>query len=342
MHIVRVLIIASMYSVLPASADNSIIHFDLPQTTIARPVAGEAGGDSLVTIELKLSSLIAAPDVPRIDQWLVQCQPRDRSLSIADYAPRTEVCSDIAGTIQFKKTNEHNKSIGFSIDGNYGSFARGKSGIDQASKDINSYQLERIAPVQAVTASGTINRGLGVYFKLRWTAQQVLEGEKTFQLTLRVPPNWRGSLIDVSVVAQSEQKTFAGFDSETKTLGSADFIIAAYLQGDLQAEARARQLFDAELTLRSAASQYSPKPSLHSVTSLLRHVAMKLDVEPSKPDSDWIERLLLCRADPYLDKEIQKLPMPLRVAVLDYVDIRDDFLTINDYIAINDPMVEQR
>ncbi len=330
MRFVRVLIFANLCSATFAHGDQSVIHFDLPPVTVARPVEAELDDDSLVTIELKLSSMIATPDVPRIDQWLVQCQPRDTLLSIADYAPRTEVASDITGPIQIKKSNESTKSIGIAVDGAYGYLAHANSGIDRGSKDIDSYQLDRIAPVQAVTASGTINRGLGVFFKLRWTAQQVLEGEKTFRLTLRVPANWRAGLIDVSVIAQSGQKTFPGWESETKTLGSADFVVAAYRQGDLQAAAQARQLFDAEYTLRSTAREYCSEPSPHSLTSLLHSLASKLDHQPNSSDLAWIDRLLLCRADPHFDKEIRKLPMPVRVAVLDYVDIRDSFLAIND------------
>jgi hypothetical protein len=34
-------------------------------------------------------------------------------------------------------------------------------------------------------------------------------------------------------------------------------------------------------------------------------------------------------ADPHFDKVIRKLPMPVRIAALDYVDARDNFLALN-------------
>jgi hypothetical protein len=312
----------------PGSADDRIIRFDLPSVVSAEPVQS-AADTRQVAIELKLSSMIASPNVPRIDQWLVRCQPRDASLSIADYSPRTEVASDINGPIQIKKTNESTNSLGLAIDGAYGHLARINGGLDQGTKDISSYALDRVAPVQAVTASGTINRGRGVFFKLRWTAQQVLEGEKTFRVTLCVPSTWRGGLIDVSVIAQSEEKVFAGLDSETKTLGAAEFVVATYLQGDREASQIAHRLFEAETDLRIMARECSDPRANHSLKSLLHQVAIKLDVESSPPSITWVDRLLLNRADPHMDKEIQKLPMPVRVAVLDYVDTRDAFLAIN-------------
>mgnify|MGYP001826846499 CR=1 FL=1 len=321
-------IVVSMASNRVSSADDTIIRFDLPSVVSAEPV--QSMTDSMqVAIELKLSSMIASPDVPRIDQWLVRCQPRDSSLSIADYSPRTEVASDFSSPIQIKKTNESSKSLGLAIDGAYSHLARLNAGVDQGIKDISCYEVDRVAPVQAVTASGTINRGRGVFFKLRWTAQQVLEGEKTFRVTLRVPSTWRGGLIEVSVIAQSEEKVFAGLDSETKTLGAADFVVATYLKGDREASQIAHRLFEAETDLRIMARECIDPRTNHSLKSLLRHVAMKLDVESGPPAITWVDRLLLNRADPHMDKDIQRLPMPVRVAVLDYVDTRDAFLAIN-------------
>ena len=72
-----------------------------------------------------------------------------------------------------------------------------------------------------------------------------------------------------------------------------------------------------------------PESPARTQTSLLHHVATKLDIDAEPSSGSWVDRLLTNRADPHLDKEIQQLPMPVRVAVLDYVDTRDEFLAIN-------------
>ena len=318
----------------PASSafagDKPIVHFDLAPIVAAYPSDADPLDPTLVTLELRLSSMIESPKVPPIDQWLVRCQPRDQAISIADYAPRTETSSDLASPIQVKQTEEKSNAIGLSIDGSYGHAAHGNAGTDVTNKNTNTLQFDRVAPVQVVTASGTINRGRGVYFKLRWTAEQVLEGEKVFHVTLRVPITWRGGLLDISVIAQSQQKKFGVWDLEPRTIGAANFVVAAYRQGDAEAAQRARELSDAEYALRNTVRRHHVSSEVNSLPSMLRHVAMKLDLESSEPDASWIQRLILQQADAHFDKEISKLPMPVRVAVLDYVDVRDDFFTINE------------
>jgi hypothetical protein len=89
-------------------------------------------------------------------------------------------------------------------------------------------------------------------------------------------------------------------------------------------------LADAEAALRSTAAEHNVMAEVNSLPTMLRHVAMKLDLDSSQGDQGWLERLLVERADPHLDKEIRQMPMPLRVAVLDYAEIRDAFVTMND------------
>lgn len=320
------------------------IQFDLPPVVAAVTQPSTRDDIDLVTVELRLSSLITTPMPPSIDQWLVRCQPRDAEAVIADYAPRTETASDVASPIQIKKTDEKSSSFGTAINGVYGNVANGNLGADQGQKNIETIEYQRHASLQAVTASGTINRGQGVYFKLRWTRQQVLEGEKVFSITLAVPRRWRGSLIDVSVVAQGQRKTFAGFDHETQTVGAANFVVAAYRAGDSDAALHANTIAEAERHLRVLAakmnepasrSSLSSLPSLSSLSSLpslpsmLRHVAIKLDLDTKPDDNAWLSKLIAGSADPYLDKRISQLPMPLRVAAIDYAASRKRFSALN-------------
>lgn len=343
---------AGIYPAANVSANNHpIVQFDLPAVVEAQPtdrpstvetstdpdhdpplqhpmsvpIAADAANSQRVTVQLRLSAIIESPDEPRIDQWLIQCQPRGGTVTIVDYAPRTETTSDLASPIQVKRTQESTNAVGLSVDGAYGHLV-GNAGADLSKKNINTVQFDRIAPQHAVTAAGTINRGRGVYFKLRSTALQILDGEKTFAITLAVPAGWRGSLIDVAVVAQSRPKKF-GWDRDPKTIGSAHFVVAAYRQGDREAAARAAALAEAELDLRHIAAEHDA--SLPTLPSLLRQLAVKLDLEP-EPAKSWVQRLILNQADPRLDDEICELPMPIRIAILDYVDIRDDFVSLNE------------
>ncbi len=318
-----ILTLVAASTVLAADA----IRFDMPSTVAATP--SEMNSD-WVRCQLRLSSLVESPDMPRIDQWLVQCVPRGQMMQVVDYAPRTEVRSDIDGPIQYKITDEKNRSLGLNLSGGDGKIINGSMGADAGSKKCVSKQYNQIAAVHAVTASGTIDRGRGVYFKLRWTATQVLEGEKTFTLSLRVPPGWRGGLIDVAVTAQSVRKSFGGLDKHVKTVGSANFVVAAYRSGDSEAADLAYAFTTAEQRLRQISRHQNVRTKPTNLPSMLRHVAAKLDLDSLPPKNQWINRLVAGMADPYLDREISRLPIDLRIAAIEYHDSRLEFTRLVD------------
>ena len=309
----------------PATASESQqafpVHFDLPPTAAAVPTDDR----DQVTITLRLSSLIQTPAMPKIDQWIVTCRPRGEEIAVVDYSPKTETFSDVSSPIQVEQSQETTRSIGIHLDGSYGPTAGGNASAASADKDRESVQFSRVAPVQAVSAAGTIDRGRGVYFKLRWTATQILEGEKQFQVTLRVPQGWRGSLMDVSVRADRHETKFGGLDEETVILGAAEFVVATYREGDGEALAQARRLSNTERDLRRLAMRVNQKEPIRTLPQMLRHVVAKFDANSNSNDTRWVNRLVTGRADPHLDKTINKLPMQLRIAALQYADVRDEF-----------------
>ena len=69
-----------------AYAGSPAIEFDMAPLAVAHPLAEShempwlvdvAPDETLVECEINLSSMIAGPQTPQIDQWLVRCQPRD-------------------------------------------------------------------------------------------------------------------------------------------------------------------------------------------------------------------------------------------------------------------------
>lgn len=320
----------------------SLISFDLPPTAVAIPVAcpGEDGvmfsdASEPVEITLRLSSLIRGGAMPQIDQWMVRCVPRQTSWRVADYSPRTETASEYVGSIQVKASDEESKSFGMAIDAAQGNLVRGHFGVDQGAKQTESLQYERHAPLHAVTAAGTIQRGRGVYYKLRWTANQVLEGEKEFKVTFAVPPGFRAGLLDVSVVAigrpakrSALEDTFSQIpvlgkpSGAMRRLGESRFVVAVHAEGDPVAWRAAETITDAEATLRSEAASARATSSARSLSTLLRHVAAKFDSDAVDLHSDWVERLIFESADPYTDPIIRKLPTEVRVSALDYCNAR--------------------
>ncbi len=310
---------------LPAVA---VASYQAPVSTTPDPATDYShaipSGWSTVNFELRLSCINTSSSNQPMQQCTVRVKPRDPSLQVVDYSPRTEVMSDLTTAIQVKRSDEKTQSMGLSLDGSYGHLAHGNIGSDQGNKKTESVQFDRAAPVQAVIASGTIDRGRGVYFKLRWTDTQVLEGERRFRLTMSVPPSWRGELVDVSIVGESEHRGFGSWESQLKTVASADFIVATYIQGDTEAATLAYKLADTEYRLKHSAQQLSRR-SPTTFPEMIRHVAMKIDVDSAPVDTSWLNRLLFAQADPHTDRAIRGLPADLRVVALDYVDLRQSF-----------------
>ena len=313
---------------LAAAFGNEGVRFDLPSSVPMRPVDDQP---DLLICDLRLSSMIASPELQKVDQWVVTCKPRGSAIRIQDFTPRTQTSSGIDGPIQVKITDENTKSIGGTLNGECTQVVRGTLGADIGSKRIHAEQFNRIAPESTLIASGTIDRGQGVYFKLRCSAQQVLDGEKQFQLVFSVPDAWRSGLIDVHVIAETHQSRFGGLEKSTKTLGESDFVIAVFREGDLLAQQSSHRMASSEKRLRTIQDSNSVDKPV-TLPSAIRYFAAKLDLDQvaTKAGSSWIEDLISGRIDPYTDPVISRLTIESRVAAMDYHDARNQFLRLGN------------
>ena len=335
----------SLISVETSTASQDIV-FDMAPTAEAVSVVSaerqssfiETTDEKLVNVILQLSSMSSSTESRTVDQWLVKIQPRQPIMQIADYSPRTEIASQIDGPIQVKTTHEKSTSFGLSADGRYGNLAHANTGADSGKKSIRSQQYNRVAPIYAVTASGTINRGRGVYFKLKWTEQQVLDGEKLFTLTFAVPHSWRCGLLDVSVEAQRERKVFPGFERETITVTHDHFVVAVYESSDVEARQRAEAMVQAEEAMRAANSAEQHRKA---VPALLKGVGDFFDFSSGDPqETGWAERVVIGVATPHDGEELLSLPVQTRVVALDYCEARDEFIALNGKKNRNIEMVD--
>lgn len=312
-----------------ALAGSPGIQFDMPAVTTALD-SSVAGETREITIDLVLSSLVVGSNghssgqTPPIDHLLIRCSLRDR-LPVVDFFPKTELQSDFASPIAITKKDEKTDSLGLNINANFHPFGTGQFGADNSRKRSDSTQFSRQAPMQAVVASGTTDRGRGVYFKLRWTTQQVLEGEKHFQVSFAVPESWRGGLVDVSVTANGWDRSLFG-SSKLRSVASQHFVVAAHQQHDPQAAEISLRLAHLDQELAAFAKRNSAESNV--ITQLWRRV-VQADSNNDLP-GNWYHRITHDQADPYMDKRIRSLPMPVRVAVLGYTEATRDLMELDD------------
>jgi hypothetical protein len=339
--IVRIALYLSL-SVLGAAICNadSAIHFDLPATAQAVDVtpADFASDERLVQITFNLSLIADSLPTPQVDQLVVQVQPLGGHALIADYAPRTELSSRYAGDIEECQTREVTDHLGFSVDGGYSQLARANVGGNRGEKNIASTKFSRVAPLHVLAASGTTHRGRGVYFKLRADDRQVLEGDRSFTVTLRVPSQWSGELVEFRVEAEAIQKSFssslsslAGIAPKSHVVGTARFLVATHLKGNHESAALASLVATAESELRSAVTTSNHRNRTNSAASTMSHVAFRLDISGPDPKlqqeriSQLLDRLIFGTVDPYTDPTIGELPVSTRVAILNYLEAKQQF-----------------
>lgn len=313
------------------SANGSPVRFDTCSIAAAHAVddSGEFSGAMPAStrwcVPIEMSTFVASPSSPKIEQVVLEFELLDPNLMVDDYSPRTHAASPFAGDITIEQSSESNKHLGFNAAGSYSPNVRGDVGGDVGQKQIESRKYQRVAPLEIVAASGTLYRGKGVFFKLKATPTQVLEGDKAFKIFVRSPSQWRGGLIKVRARAQATRKGFPGMSDEVVTLGDQQFLVAVYRAGDSRSYQLANQLASAEENLRAAAVKHQRIIRKRSERNVFQAVAAKLDLTPELIPDDWLQQTLFGFVDPHADRAIRRLPVEVRVALLDFQEARSVF-----------------
>ncbi|MEM9367453.1 MAG: hypothetical protein AAGD07_15790 [Planctomycetota bacterium] len=344
------LIGALTQGVVSATSTHGSIGFDLPSIAIAHPAPSRENASNdptteCITLAMDVSVFLPGQAADCVDHLIVRCIPRDTRWQVLDYTPKTETTSDFAAPIEHKQLEESTKSGGVSADLSYAQLASGHLGAEQGDKQSATVTFQRHAPVQAHITSGTFQRRSGVYFKLRRSAQHILEGERRFDLVYSIPAGMRGGLIDVQVLAIGLGSSRSPWDGMSliadksgrgrhTSLHEDHFVVAVAKADDAEAQRLASQLAATEQHLRErsqqAVTEDLAKPSL---SQLYRHVAARLDwradhdrredgFQSINESDDWVDRLVHGSADPYTDRAIAKLPVDVRVEALRYCDLR--------------------
>ncbi len=242
--------------------------------------------ERLVEGRFRISAIVQDGMLPEDVQYSYQIVNPGARVQIVDYQPQTRQATAVAGNVTVEKTKETNKSLGLSLSGGFQPIAQGTAGADLGSKDISQIRYELKPPMEVVLVAGTLDRGTGVYFKLRPSPDESLEGSREFSLMMRVPHAWRGDMMYVRCEAQQHRR--GGYES----LGVTRFVVGLFAQGDEQARQAAEDLVRAEATLRRSVVDHRRDIQKRSIPTVVHQVGAWLDVyHPRIPDT-WLERLI--------------------------------------------------
>ena len=275
----------------PLLASSPDVRFDMAYLVGCRDVttdefAAANPKERLVEGRFRISALVDQADLPEGTQYVYRIVNPTGRLQIVDYRPKTRQSTAVAGNVSVEKKQESSKSLGVSLSGSFQNLVHGTAGSDLGAKDAAQIKYELKPPMEVVLVAGTVERGTGVYFKLKPSPDRSLEGSREFQLVMRVSRSWRGDVMYVRCEAQQKRRGQLVPRFVTR------FVVGLYAEGDEGARRAAEDLVLAEATLRRTVAQCQRQIQQRSVPSLVHKVGAMLDMyDPRIPDS-WLDRII--------------------------------------------------
>lgn len=316
-----VLSVALVSMVAVADAKPPRVRFDTMPAVACRDVTDDDfalmnPGERLLEARFEISAMLESGTEADLVEYFFRMTSPQQSFRIVDYSPRTTLASDYVGGITFEEKKEHTKGIGITASGGWDA-ARLTGHGDAGTKKSHTTKYELVAPMESVTASGTIQNGYGVYFKLRQSRQETLEGAKEYQVIFRASENWRGDILHVNCEARGMQRGFVHQLDENVRCGAGEFPIALFLAGDEQAKSIADQFSASNHRLRSTATRSRHEIKRRSYPTVLHELGGLLELAEPKIPASWLQQLLNDSAPGHEFEN--RLPAQVRSAASEYL-----------------------
>ncbi len=310
----------------PASAsDVAAVSFDAPAIVIAEPINPAVvelptmGGD-LVRLRIPVSTLQVAEFRGQVQEYVVEILSPYQTVRVLDFWPKHEVYSEIDGTVNVESSQQRDSNLNFSLSGAYEPFGRGAVQGDYHNKSSVQEHYHRKPPMQVLTSSGTVHRGYGAFFKFRPGPLPVLEGVRDLAILAEVPRGWRADMLQITMRAVGNQAN----SSRPQSLGEARLWMTTHSEGDQAAAAAATRYVTQERALRSLAAYNQARVQDKSLPTFWHKLGASLDVIEPKIPSDYLSQVIFGMNNEFYDNPAtNRLPVDLRVAVLDYWDVRN-------------------
>ncbi len=314
--------VLAMLSAGLALADSPRVRFDVPQTVAVRDVTSREfalvhPGERLIEARLTISMLLEQGDARQVRELVHRVESSQSASQVVDFSPKTQLATTVVGATNIQRQKQQDLNLAFNASAGYQLIAKGNASGEYQSHHQEDTAFEQLPTLDLLTASGTIDRGRGVYFKLKPSPRTTLEGAYEYVVVLRVPRHWRAGLIFVSSDASGSERSVFASDSQSTKLGSGRFIVAAYQQGDIGAKQAAMRYAQAELALKRTISQKRGEIERRMYPTPLHRLGFTRDNALAK---DWLETVMF---RPVTEDVLVQLPSAVRVAVEDFVAARN-------------------
>jgi hypothetical protein len=231
--------------VVCARAEPPRVSFDMPLAVACRNVtsaeyAASNPAHKLIEARFEISSLLVAGNERDLVQYLIRIDSPQKSLTVVDYLPKTLYESRLAGPISVQNTDETSASLGINLSGKY-ELVTGGFNAGSGEKNASCVKYDLLPPLETIAASGTLDRSSAVFFKLKLSHRQLLEGSRQYALVLRAPADWRFDCLRVRCQADGIRRGVVAAFDEQVIRGRRDFVVALYQEGDEEAKQSAEE-----------------------------------------------------------------------------------------------------
>lgn len=304
--------------------------FDVPAIVIAEPVnpavvPQPTMGGELMRLRIPLSVMVSPGFSGTVDEYVVDIRNASQAMRVIDFWPKNELYSTIEGNIAVESSSQSDSDFAFNVSGAYEPFGRGNAAGNFHRTAASQERYSRKPPMQTLTASGSLHRGYGAFFKFRPGPVPDLEGSRDVAILCEVPIGWRGDMLQVTMRAVGRTSATG---SSGKEVGSSQHWLATHREGDASAAAQAQQYVHQERELRHLATKMQAQVDHRANPNVWRKLGAALDVVPPRIPDNYLASIVFGPASHHFSGGTEHLPVDLRVAALDYWDQRERLISL--------------
>jgi hypothetical protein len=235
----RWIALVSATAVSAAADAKPSVEFDFARAAECRDVtsperAGQYPHQRIVEVTLPVSVRFRGVAMEDVDELDIEVNGAAAGLQVFDFAPDTQLASDVDSTIEttttVKKARSFDATLGGQLPVPYAEIvAHVTPSINAGASrgEVATEKMNRLPPKYAVVVSGTSSAGRGVFFKLKRSSQTSLEGVHELVVQFIAPADWRGGKLLVGCTARGTRKML-WLDQEA-TLGGAANEVQLYV-----------------------------------------------------------------------------------------------------------------
>lgn len=304
-------------------ADDAEVEFDVPAMLPVHELLSvgvpPVTNYKIIEIVIPVTAEIRPRDRENVDEFRIDVSWSRHAFPVADYGPKSQLASHIAGNVAVESTDDSTAGVGLSGSSDKLEIATvtGNAKLSTHASQRRSYQ--EIPQHHPVIASGTTRRGTGAFFRFHCSRTETLEGGRDVVVAYRVNRDWRGGVLKVTCRALGQRKIFGAIPDDIDV--GRTFVVPVYLDGDFGARVLATEFVTAEQSLRRNWRRYSQeRTKTASDTTLL--AGFNPFFQPPTRSDTWLHELIQSGDDRVLREINGQLPKSTSTLAAEFVSRR--------------------